>query len=377
MKNIIKIISNIAIIIALFLNFVSGKFNNNLVLLLLSVFLVINLLTNGYRCQNKRNIGKVYLIISICCLLFLSIFYFMGIGSEFNRNFMFIPYKLIKTDIWVSVFVSVLFTELVRYVATLDIRGNKISIIIQYLLLLTLFVLVDINIAQKNVYVSSFNSIYDFFSLILCPSISKNVFLIWVSKKYGYTPCLLYRLIIDLYVYYIPYVPNNNHLIQSCMFVLLPYIIYCIVDNLDAKRELPKVQDRFKRSLSNVETIVLLIIFGILTCLVSRAFDCSMIAVGSESMTGTINKGDAIIYKKYNGEILHEGDIVVFDIDGKLIVHRITRRFYENDNYMFITKGDANSNEDNWIVDSNMIVGRVVQRVRYIAWPSVWINEKF
>ena len=71
-----------------------------------------------------------------------------------------------------------------------------------------------------------------------------------------------------------------------------------------------------------------------------------MIAVGSGSMTGTIDKGDAIIYERYNGEVLHEGDIIVFKIDNTLIVqgiagsgktsvalHRIAFLLYKIKNY--------------------------------------------
>jgi len=38
-----------------------------------------------------------------------------------------------------------------------------------------------------------------------------------------------------------------------------------------------------------------------------------MLAVGSESMTGAINKGDAIIYEKYKkNDALKEGEVIVF-----------------------------------------------------------------
>jgi signal peptidase I len=178
-------------------------------------------------------------------------------------------------------------------------------------------------------------------------------------------------------VYFLPIVPKANMLIQACMFMILPFILYKFVDGTRKERNIPKAKDVRKRWWDRVETAILLIVFTILAGLVSREFKYSMIAVGSGSMSGTIEKGDAIIYQKYKGELLHEGDIIVFKIDNTLIVHRINKKFFLGEEYVYMTKGDANSSVDNWIVESNMIVGRVEKRIRYIAWPSVWINENY
>jgi signal peptidase len=268
-------------------------------------------------------------------------------------------------------------TEVIRYITMNAPLGGKKTSKILLATLYIIFILIDINVAQKNVNIEYFNSMYEFFALTFCTSVTKNLFLMWISRKNGILPCLIYKAIFELYVFVIPYVPNINMLIQSVMFMLLPFVLYIIIDGLRSEREVPKAKEVVKRKLEFVESVILLVFFAILAGLVSREFKYSMIAVGSGSMTGTLNKGDAIIYKRYNGEILHEGDVIVFKIDGRLIVHRINKRLFYGDEYAFITKGDANDAEDNWIVESNMVVGRVVQRVQYIAWPSVWISEYY
>ena len=57
----------------------------------------------------------------------------------------------------------------------------------------------------------------------------------------------------------------------------------------------------------------------------SREFKYCMIAIGSGSMTGSINKGDAVIYKTYDKKLdkLETGDVLVFYKDSRIIVHRI------------------------------------------------------
>ena len=59
------------------------------------------------------------------------------------------------------------------------------------------------------------------------------------------------------------------------------------------------------------------------------------------------------------------------------IVHRIYRVYTLDGETVYQTKGDYNENADNWVVKKEDITGLVKFRVLLIAWPSVYINEKF
>ena len=50
-------------------------------------------------------------------------------------------------------------------------------------------------------------------------------------------------------------------------------------------------------------------------------------------MTGTINKGDVIIFKQLGDYEVKNGDVMVFRKDGKLIVHRIIKKLTTQKNY--------------------------------------------
>ena len=377
MKNIIKVVVYIFLIITLSINVVTRNYNNFLVLGVLSGALIFEFIIDGYRTFNRRHILTVLFVIFLGAFITLSTYYLFGTFDEFTRNLNFAGYKYIKTSAWISVFAIVILTELIRYIAMNAPKGTKLKETIINIILFVFFVMIDVCLCYKNVDIKSFNSIYDFFALTLCPSLTKNIFLMWVTKKNGYYPCLLYRVMMDLYVYLLPVVPKTNMLIQACMFMLLPFILYKIIDGIEKERELPPAHEVVKHRFDKIEAAILIIIFAILAGLVSREFKYSMIGVGSESMTGTIYKGDAIIYEKYRGQPLNEGDIIVFKIENVMIVHRINRRIFVGDDYGYITKGDFNKTEDNWIVQSNMVIGVYKQKIRYIAWPSVWINEHF
>ena len=317
------------------------------------------------------------MLITIFCLFTVSLIYMMGVFAKFSINYSFIGYKYIKARVWIEIFACVFLTEIIRYITVNAPKGNKWTARIINISLFLIFVLIDLGLARKTLNLGSFNSAYEFFSLTFCASVSKNLFLMWNTKKYGIMPSLIYRLIIDLYVYFLPVVPNINMLIESVLFLVLPFILYKVIDGLRTERKLEKAHDIVKRKWDKVETGILLLIFAILVSLVSREFKYSMIAVGSGSMTGTINKGDAIIYERFENNYLKEGDIIVFKMEDVMIVHRIHKKFFLGDEYAYITKGDFNDSADNWVVESDMIIGVVKQRIKYIAWPSVWINENY
>ena len=377
MKNISKLLLNIILIITLSINIFNKLYDNKIVILALLIYGVINLLIDGYRRPNKRDLGNITLIVTIGCFFTISFYYFLGTFTEFSKNYAFILYKYLKTSAFLSVILIVILTELIRYITMQAPKGSKRFSRIINISLFIIFVLIDVCISQKVLNTSSFTTFYEFFALTFCASVTKNVFLMWLTYKYGYIPCIIYRVMIDLYVYFLPVVPKANMLLQAVLFMLMPFILYKIIDSVVKERALPKANDIAKKRIDRLESVFLIIIFAILASLVSREFKYSMIGVGSGSMTGTINKGDAIIYEKYDGRYLNEGEIIVFKIENTMIVHRIHKRFLANDTYYYMTKGDYNENVDNWVVEPDMILGVVKQRVLWIAWPSVWISEKY
>ena len=96
-------------------------------------------------------------------------------------------------------------------------------------------------------------------------------------------------------------------------------------------------------------------------------------------MTGSINKGDAVIYKTYDERLdeLKKGDILVYYKGNMIVVHRIETIYSVYGENVYQTKGDNNENIDNWLVEEKDIIGVVEQRIPLIAWPSVKLNELF
>ena len=303
--------------------------------------------------------------------------YLFGFTTGFNANYSVIFKKYITKSSWISVFLIIGVTEFIRYVLSqIETRGQKKYWITSIIMVIN-FVLIDLSIATKTYDLTNFNQLYEFFALVLVQSVSKNLLLNYTSKRYGYVPCLVYRLIMDLYIYFIPVTPEINIFIEAVILLIFPYIVYWMISSINAKVIVAPARKEKKKD--GILTFLFAIVFAILVMLVSREFTYCMIAIGSGSMTGTINKGDAIIFKKYDvkEDVLEAGDIIVFRKNNMMIVHRIEKKFSLGEEYAYQTKGDANKKTDNWIVETDEVIGIVKMRVLWIAWPSVLLNEIF
>ena len=111
--------------------------------------------------------------------------------------------------------------------------------------------------------------------------------------------------------------------------------------------------------------------------LISCQFKYGILVIGSESMTPTINIGDAIIYKQYKNQIIKKGDIIIFNNSGIKTVHRVTKIENINNEIRYTTKGDANESEDIGYITKEDIIGIKIIKIKYIGYPTIWIRELF
>ena len=106
-----------------------------------------------------------------------------------------------------------------------------------------------------------------------------------------------------------------------------------------------------KRILDIIFILIILILVSYFVLRINKKIEIYNVRTGS--MEDNIHAGDyVLIVKKSNYEI---GDVVTFKKDGYLVTHRIIKK----DGSIFVTKGDANNDEDGPIYFSQ-IVGKVI-----------------
>ena len=100
------------------------------------------------------------------------------------------------------------------------------------------------------------------------------------------------------------------------------------------------------------------------------SFTYQPIAILSNSMNPTFKRGDVVIYKKEENII--PGNIIVFQYQNQIIVHRVV-----SINEYYVTKGDANNSIDYIKVQKEDIKGVYQFSLKYLGYPSIWLNELF
>lgn len=381
-KFLIQLLIEIILIIILFIkNFIDKKVSLILIIILLGLFLLENIFINKKKYQKSRKTKDAIFIIFGCSILLIGIMYLIGYITGFNVNYKYIFKNYLEKKVFIETIIIILLSEFLRREILLFKTKNKYQKLIKNLLLIILLVLIDCSISDVSKDFKTFSQFYDYFGLIIVSSISKNIFLNYVVDKYGINTSLVYRLVMDIKIFFLPVTPKFNVFIESAIYLIYPYILYTVINNMLEDKEL----ENAKKKKNNVILDIPFYIFGIIiVMLVSREFTYSMIAIGSGSMTGEFSKGDAVIYKRYDkkdstitSKKLVKGDIIVFNMKDRVVVHRINDIYKLYGEDVYITKGDANESIDNWVVTQKDIIGVVKKKIKFIAWPSVWLSENF
>jgi signal peptidase len=266
----------------------------------------------------------------------------------------------------------IILEELSRYIILTKGKKNNLIIILSIILFTIFDTIISVNLYD----ITNKLGIFEFIVLIFLPSISKNILLTFVSNKAGYKPCILYRAVLELIIYIVPIYANLGDYFDSILKIVFPLILLL---KLSITFKMKEKQDiRKKRTIPKVVLILLLISLATMVSLVSGYFKYHLLVIASGSMEPYIEIGDSVLVEKLDQDELSEikeHDILVYQYDNKIIVHRVVKVTRNGNKYMYQTKGDNNSEEDNWLVYENQIIGIVKFRIKYIGYPSVLLNN--
>ena len=129
------------------------------------------------------------------------------------------------------------------------------------------------------------------------------------------------------------------------------------------------------RKLGLIGMLLTVAIIVSVAMLVSCQFRFGALVIATESMTGEINKGDVIVYERYDGQAVKEGQVIVFLQDGTRIVHRVVAVENIGGEVRYYTKGDANEVLDRGYRVASDIVGTTDMKLAFIGYPTLWIRE--
>lgn len=313
-------------------------------------------------------------IISIIVLTYIIIYFLSGLLFDFVKNIYSTEITSILKNIWMFVLIIV-FKEYVREKLIKNSGTNFLFTIF----IVILFVLSDIEIFGLNYYLTSFELFFKYFCSTIFPIICFNVLCTHLVNIGGFKLSLYFRLPIILVKLVVPVQPDLDWFLIAVYESILCFVTYLIIDRYHVIR----TSRSSKRILKSSRTLPkFLLVFGLLFfCLfVAGIFIYKPIAVMSGSMEPIFKRGDILIVEKLtdrNDKKLEISDIIEYNLDDRIVLHRIIRIEEKNNEVVYITKGDNNDVEDPDPVSRSQVVGIIKFNIKYIGYPSVLLNEYF
>lgn len=333
------------------------------------IIAIISYLLIGYiKCRSIVKKDTIQIIV-IFTITYLILTYLLGIIIGFQNT----PFSL---KIWsllsniVPFIIYVITKEITRYILICKSKQNK-----KYIYIVTLvYILIDIAVSSISYDFQSPNEIFRFLGITVLGSGFKNVLLSYISLNSDFTPCIVYNIIMEGYIYIVPFIPNLGEYLETMSTIIFPVIIILYLSKMYELREKDiKRRVKLKNRYWSVPAIILTLI---LMALISGVFKYKIYAIASNSMKPTFSRGDAIIIEKFTGaEEIKKGDIIAFQHENKIYVHRVVKIKKYNNSLYYTTKGDNNNTNDDFDTNSKDVLGIVHFYLPLIGYPTVWFSE--
>ena len=313
---------------------------------------------------NRREVLGLMVAIGF---LYVSLYFVSGIFFGFGRtgrsfSSSFFTYIFPLTAIIIAI-------EIIRTIALA--QSNRWITALSYIVCTSSEVLA----LSKASSVLTFNNFMDVVGLTLFPALTANLLYHFLSRRYGAAPVIAYRSIITLFPYFFARLPQLPDSLYSFAKVVFPILVMLFIGGLyDRKRSYAAVKrNRWNIVVSAVSLVVMISIVMLVSC----QFRYGALVVGSESMTGEINKGDVVLYERYDDQPILEGQVIVYRSSKILVIHRVVAVNNIDGVTRYYTKGDANENIDAGFVTSSDILGLTNVKIPYVGYPSVWLRSLF
>ena len=372
---VIFLISLLLVTIQIVLAFNNINFYTNTVgftmFLIYDIYLIIKLNKTHIRNFNRNRYISRMLIIT---LIYYIIYFYFGFFLGFLRS----PYShqifTIAKNIFNSL-VLILAIELSRYIYVSKNKDNKLIIVIFTILL----IIMEINIPQVlSLYnVNDKEGLFKYIFQHILPLISISFLFTYIDTISNYKTIMVYRIITVLFIYIMPIFPNINWFLDASQGILVPAFFFMLFKYVFTKQE--NMSKRKVKS-SRLSLTIAIVSMATLVAFMLGAFKCEPVTIVSNSMLPTYSRGDVIIYEKMSSDDLkklEKNSIIVYRVENQMVAHRVVNVIQDNGTIKFQTKGDNNNGPDTDLVAINQVVGVYRLHLKYIGYPSVWLNDFF
>ena len=315
---------------------------------------------------------KHYKYIIIIIVLHVLAYLYLGNTFGFSKS----PYNHEIIPILKNAFLTIfpiISIEVARGVFVTRNKNNKLAIAG----ITVLLILAQIN---YNLFVNFNLNKEELFKYIcgeILPLTSYNILYTYFVLKNSYLITIIFRVFIKLLLLLLPILADLDWFMLGTFGIILPAVIYILFKYIFNKEKEAKKKYSIFAKVSYILTFSLCII---LTCFMLGMFKYQAITILSDSMEPIFGPSDVVIYKKLEKNSLQEiqvGDIIIYSVEDKNIVHRVVDVIEEDGVIKYQTKGDNNNTADSKLVDISQIKGIYLFSIKYFGLPSVWLYDIF
>lgn len=312
----------------------------------------------------RRN--EVALVAGLTAIAAVLVLCFLGFHFGFTKHRL--SSKTFYTYI-LPMIVTVMATEIFRGI--LLAQKPRAARIISYFLCVFTDILL---LSEKNPFrsVSRFMSLFAF---VFLPAFTSNLLYDCLSAKYGARSVVPYRLVMTLYTYLLPFGVSIPDAMYSFMRILFPLLALWFIKALFDKRVTARAHRHSRVRIVLSVALILLMFVGV--AFLANLFRYRPIVVASDSMRDELSRGDVVVYEAYDGQIIQDGQIILFKHNDSIIIHRVVDIKKINGVYRYYTKGDANDGVDTGYITNEDIVGISTMKIKYVGYPTVWLHDIF
>lgn len=336
--------------------------------LTLSMLAVLQLIRK--RRAPSVNRRTVLLLMAVFAVVYFILFYLSGLRLGFVRVTVPLTAKTLLNRL-LPIALAIVASEIVRRV--LLCTEDRIAAALSFLIGL----LSEVAIVGGFDGVDYFNALMDMAGLTILPAVSSGALYHFVSARHGALPCIAYRLLFTLVPYLVPVTPNVPDALIAFIGLALPLLLLLFLRTLFEKRVKRATAKPHRKWIGLASALLAFLLAAGMIALVSGQFRYAAIVIATGSMTGELNVGDTVIYEQYKEQDIREGDIVVFERDRALVVHRVVEITHINGVTRYYTKGDANETRDAGFITASDVVGILDFKISYIGYPTLWMHRIF
>lgn len=371
-KNILFILFLYAILKIIF-SILNISFYFNIISSFISILFITYIIIHNHFYYSISYKSKKYLYtIIFTYTIFYIIYFYIGLKIGFTKS----PYNHQIISIIKNIFIEILpiiSLEIVRNIFIINNKKSKLSLII----ITILIILIEINYNTLFNLIPYKEDIFKYICSTILPLIATNFLYTYISLYSTYIITLTLSLLEKLPLLLLPLFISSNWFLLGSISLIKIITLYIIFKYLFLSKK-NKIFKKKKTIFAILEYAFTLFFVTCLVCFMIGKFKYEPIAILSNSMSPTYERGDIIIIEKKDLKELENlpiNTIIAYTYYDKIVAHRIISIVNKENKIQYITKGDKNNIEDLKSVPIDKIKGIYKFHIKYIGFPSIWLKE--